>query len=344
MTSAADLEVAWSEISTPTTVGVFAGRLAPDLDVTLGVNLALDHTGLRHLLIPIDADAEPPPKPAAQGLEVTIEELKVGSAPARHFVDVACGDESMHHNFAVVSTEIVTALAESHGDPLAGIKQILARWRWFWSAPPSGLSDEAMVGLFGELWFLEYWLGGPSEGGLHAWAGPRGDRHDFKWPNASVEVKATRVRSDGAAQHRISTLDQLDDPEQGALFLFSLRVRPDTIAGHSLVASVDRIRTSVEGRPDLLVLFDELLGRAGYSPAHRDKYETTFRVVAEGLYRVGEGFPRLTASSFVDGVPSGIDKIQYSLNLAACHPWLEAKAASDAPAQELRHSLAPTPT
>ncbi len=343
MTSAADLEAAWAEISTPTTVGAFAGRAAPGLDATLGVNLALNHTGLRHLLIPIDSDAKPPPKPTTKGLEVTIEELKVGSAPARHFVDVACGDASMHHNFTVVSAEIVTALTESHDDPLSTIKQILARWRWFWSAPLSGLSDEAMIGLFGELWFLEYWLEA-SEAGLHAWTGPRGDRHDFKWPSASVEVKTTRVRSDGAAQHRISTLDQLDDPEQGTLFLFSLRVRPDTIAGHSLVASVDRVRTILRDRPDLLVLFDELLGGAGYSPAHRDKYETTFRVAAEELYRVGEGFPRLTASSFVHGVPSGIDNIQYSLNLAACHPWLEAEAASDTPAQELRNSLAPTPT
>jgi hypothetical protein len=343
MTSAADLEGVWGEINTPTTAGAFAGRLAPDLDATLGVNLALDHTGLRHLLVPIDPDATPPSKPATKGLEVSIEELKVGSAPARDFVDVACGDASMHHNFAVVSAEIITALAESQSDPLATIKQILARWRWFWSAPPSGLSDEAMIGLFGELWFLEYWLGGPSDAALHAWTGPQGDRHDFKWPSASVEVKATRVRTDGAAQHRISTLDQLEDAEQGDLFLFSLRVRPDPIAGHSLAASVDRVRMSLAGRPDLLVLFDELLGRAGYSPAHRDKYETTFRVAAEELYGVREGFPRLTVSSFLNGVPAGIDKIQYTLNLAACHPWLEAKSASDAPAQGLRKSLASSP-
>ncbi len=194
-----------------------------------------------------------------------------------------------------------------------------------------------MIGLFAELWFLEYWLGGADEQTIAAWRGPFGDRHDFKWPAASVEVKGTSVRSDGAADHRISTLDQLEDAAQGKLYLFSLRVRPDTLAAHSLVASVDRIRQKLQASPGLLVMFDELLGRAGYSPAHREKYAGTLRVVAEELYEVTDSFPRLTATSFANGVPAGINDITYTLDLAACQQWLVATSPAKAP--ELRRSM-----
>lgn len=337
-----DLTAAWGEIATPATTGAMAGRLAPDVDSALGVTLAVDHTGLRHLLIPVPDDTKRPSVPMIKGLGVSVEELKVGAENPRQFIDLASGDPSMHYNFAVVSADIISALASDASNPGKALKDVLSGWKWFWSAPPTGLSEEKMLGLFGELWFLEFWLGGVSDETLATWRGPYGDRHDFTWPGASVEVKGTRVRSDGAAEHRISTLDQLENPEQGTLHLFSLRVRPDTVATHSLVASIDRLRGSLAGNPGLLVEFDERLGRVGYSPAHRDKYATTLRVVAEELYEVTGEFPRLTLQSFAGGVPAGIDDIAYTLDLAACEGWRIATKSSDAAARTLRMSLTPT--
>jgi hypothetical protein len=204
---------------------------------------------------------------------------------------------------------------------------VLARWRWFWETPDAGLTDTEAVGLFGELWFLEFWLGPIDAATLGCWTGPARDRHDFKSPLASVEVKATRARTDGAASHRITTLDQLEDPETGQLHLFSLRLTPDPIGAHSLNASVDRIRNSLSASPDLLHDLDEHLARVGYSPADRDRYDSPWRVTAEELYRVDRDFPRLTRDSFIEGaVPPGVDKIGYTLDLAACIQWRIATA------------------
>ncbi len=337
----ADLEAVWRSVDAPVAAGGLAGRPAPSLDLKLGVLLAVDSQQLRHVLIPAEEADEPPARPATKGLEITVDELRVeGRAPRRYF-DVACRDATMRANFTAVVSEILDALEVEHGDSRTMLERILARWRWFWDAPPAGLTDAEAVGLFGELWFLEFWLEPIGAAVLGAWTGPLGDRHDFKWPAASVEVKATRARSDGSATHRISTLDQLEDPEQGRLYLFSLRVSPDPIAAHSLNASIERIRGTLFAHAELLHEFDERVARLGYSPAHRERYDAPLRVVAEELYRVDDDFPRLTRDSFVDGeVPTGVDRIGYSLDLVACAPWRVATAPG-AESRRLRQSLTP---
>lgn len=338
--NAQDLNLAWQAVEAPTTTGALAGRLAPDLPRQLGITIAVDHAGLRHVLIPVASNTTPPKRPVTKGLEVDVEELKVGTQPPRHYLDVACRDATMHENFSAVAAELLTAPEADHSDPTKTVGRILARWRWFWGAPPGGLTEEAAIGLFGELWFLEFWLRPVNERVLATWTGAPGrDRHDFKWPAASVEVKATRARGDGAAEHRISGLDQLEDPEQGTLHLFSLRVTPDPIGAHSLVSSIDRIRKQLGDDADVLRQFDQLLGQAGYSPAHRDRYSTLLRVVAEELYVVRDAFPRLTKQSFAHGIPPGVDKITYTLDLAACHSWRVADRPTEYAARKLRDTI-----
>jgi len=38
-------------------------------------------------------------------------------------------------------------------------------------------------------------------------------------------------------------------------------------------------------------------------------------VVDERLYRVGEGFPRISVGSMAQGVPPGVERIEYVINL-----------------------------
>jgi hypothetical protein len=322
--NAAELESLWNSLEPAATAGGLTGRAAPEIDSDEGILLAIDHGGRRHLLIPAAEGAETPSHPNIRGIEAIIDELRVEDrAPGRYF-DVSCREPSMQENFSAVAAEILDAVREDRSHVGQSLEVIFNRWRWFWGVAPDALTPEAAVGLFGELWFLEYWLSPIDGRSLEAWVGPGGDRHDFKWTEASVEVKATRARSDGAARHRISTLDQLEDPESGDLYLFSLRVSPDPIGRNSLNRSVNRIRNALNQRPELLATFDERLGLLGYSPAHSQNYDTPLRVVAEELYRVEGDFPRLRADSFSDGVPAGIDRIAYTLDLAACADWLVA--------------------
>jgi hypothetical protein len=188
------------------------------------------------------------------------------------------------------------------------------------------MSLEAAVGLFGELWFMERWIGLPL--GLERWA-PIGARHDFQWPVASVEVKTTTVQWQGPATHRVVSLDQLAAPETGQLYLFSLQILPDELASNSLAAQVDRIRSGLTTSPEFSDVFMDRLAALGYSPAEADRYSQTWRIVGEELYSIGDGFPRLTRSSFQGGLPAGVDEVSYSLMLAACRSWLVSERPSD---------------
>lgn len=335
----AELEAIWEGLEAPAARGDLVGQPGSSAGVggNTGAMLALDGEGRRHVLIPAPAEAKKLSQPSIRGIGVSIDELRVDDRPVRLYFDVICRDMTMHENFSAIAAEILESL-QGADDVRATLESIFNRWRWFWKVAPDSMSSEAAIGLFGELWFMEYWLQPVDAMALMAWTGPDGDRHDFKWPQASVEVKATRVRSDGSAKHRISRLDQLEDPEQGVLHLFSLRVSVDEIGGHSLNQSVTRLRDQLAASPELLAVFDERVGLLGYNPAHARHYDMPLRVVGEELYRVEDGFPRLTADSFARNLPTGIDDIGYTLNLAACRNWLVATKPGPE-SQKLRSSL-----
>jgi len=134
-------------------------------------------------------------------------------------------------------------------------------------------------------------------------------------------VKATRIRSDGPATHRIANLDQLDDPETGHLWLFSLQVVSDDLATNSLTGSIERISTTLAAHPDVLLEFNRRLATVGWTPVDTDRHRSGLRILAEELYEVGPGFPRLTRHTFPHGPPTGVTDISYSIDLAACAPW-----------------------
>jgi hypothetical protein len=337
--SGAELESAWTAIEVPSETSALAGRRPPADEGGAGVLIAVDHAGNRHLLVEASADAQPPSTQAVKGLTVEVAELEIGERPPRSYFDVACSDPSLNQNFTSVAVEIIDRLGSDAGEPRLVLERTFTRWRWFWGATGGSLSDTAAVGLFAELWFLERWLGPVDLTAIKSWTGPLRDRHDFKAAAASVEVKATRVRSDGSATHRITNLDQLDDPETGRLYLFSMRVTPDPIGGHSLARSIERLRAQLAGNPDALRILDERLGLAGCAPATGHLHDEPMRVTGEELFEVRDDFPRLTPSSFPQGPPAGVDDITYSLDLAACGKWRIAASANDSAAQSIRSEL-----
>lgn len=335
----AELESAWNEIDIPAKGASLAGRRPPGVETTVGVLIALDHGGSRHLLLEAPPDARAPSTLAVKGLTVEIAELQVGVRPVRSYFDVACTDRAVNRNFTNVAAEVIGGLSEEVAPPGDLLERTFRRWRWFWGSLGGEMSDTAAIGLFAELWFLEHWIGPVGAVPLSTWTGPSGDRHDFKSALASVEVKGTRVRSDGSATHRITNLDQLDDPDSGTLNLFSLRVTPDPIGGHSLRKSVDRIRARLADSPDDLHALEERLAAVGYGPAAAEGNDAPLRVTAEELFEVSEGFPRLRPHSFPEGPPAGVDDITYTLDLAACRSWRVATKPSDSAATELRANM-----
>jgi hypothetical protein len=292
-------------------------RAAPD--VTERLFAALDAGSKRHLLVsllPSDGDVQ---DNHSRGLSVVTRELTSKENEAGRYIDITCVDSSGHDALDLIGGEIAERIASGNETASECVVRVLSKWRRFWGQSPKQiLSREAQVGLFTEIWFLFSWLV-PARGALdsvRSWRGSFGSRHDFEWQGHSVEVKATT--STRGLIHRINGIDQLDPPEQGKLQLFSVQLREEVGAEHTLPRVVLSCRSLLEAETESQVLFDSALVQSGYSPAYEQEYEMlAFRVVQEGLFDVRDDFPRLTLGRFVNGIPPGIEHIDYEINLNA---------------------------
>jgi len=321
---AADLDAAWRSLHTPESARLLEAVPISGDDVWV----AVDHQGRRHLLLQVPEGSNAPAT-TTQGLQVTVGRHQVRGAQPTVYLDLTCLSEDVDVTFAAVAADIgADAARVAQAERLMVVTAALSRWEWFWGVEPGGLSEQDALGLFAELWFLYRWPQ-PCAETVDAWTGSTGARHDFQWPSRSVEVKAATRRAGGAVLHRIHNLDQLSDPEQGQLFIFSLRVVRDALARNTLPDLVERIEQRLHEDPSSHSEFARKLGLRGYSPAHRQRYGIHYRILGEYLYEVDSGFPRLTALSFASGLPAGISDVGYVLDMAACDPWLVASSPEE---------------
>lgn len=218
--------------------------------------------------------------------------------------------------------DIITELPTTGPPDPATLLAVLERWRRFWTTRHDGLNREEQLGLVGELWLLLEWLPRLTPRAISSWQGPLRGRHDFVSETLSIEVKTTAANT-GAVVHRITRLDQLEEPGQGQLYLLSLRAVADPLGAHSLDTLTRRARRAATAAgATCAALLDDRLRAAGITPSDEGRYTDPLSVAQQELYRVEDNFPRLTSASFPSGLPAGVVDVTYSLDTSACGPWL----------------------
>jgi hypothetical protein len=166
-----------------------------------------------------------------------------------------------------------------------------------------------LTGLVGELLVLfDGVQNGPEM--VKYWAGPRGERHDFRNGRSAIEVKCSLRAKLKAHRVHISDWDQLEIPNGGQLHLHSIRL--ERVAGGdwsvpSLLAAI-RSHLNDESRTAL----DESLAK--YSRALTDCV-WEFSVKERATYRVIDGFPRLVPDMLIAGKALGVSGVSYTLDL-----------------------------
>jgi|SRR3989344_1220506 len=309
-------EEIWRKLESESPVGEkITARLAlPEISKKLYVGF--DSNKQRHLLISLEENDEEYHDLQSRGFSIVTRDLVVKGCAAKRYIDITCHDNSGHIIFDVMGGEIAEKLDKSKNSKEM-IGNVINKWRNFWGKSLRELlSHNEIIGLFAELWFLGYWLL-PQVDKLEAinrWRGPFASRHDFEWTGKSIEVKATiNVQS---RTHKINGIDQLSPPENGELFLFSLRLREEQGADKTLPSLIAFCREKLKEDIDALSKFENILVVAGYSPLFDEEYSKyKFRIVDEKLYKVTDEFPRLVSDSFIEGVPSGVNNIEYTINL-----------------------------
>jgi hypothetical protein len=107
-------------------------------------------------------------------------------------------------------------------------------------------------------------------------------------------------------------------------------MREEATASDSLTTLVEGITSTLQDQSEALDAFESRLVLTGYSPLDAERYsEIRFRVINERLYEVADGFPRLSADSFRDGLPSGIERVEYEVDLDVADELIVARSPAE---------------
>lgn len=172
------------------------------------------------------------------------------------------------------------------------------------------LGPDAELGLVGELVLLRRLIdhGIPARTVLEAWQGPLRGLHDFVLGSGAIEVKATATVQ--GFQARVQSLDQFDETVRQPLFCCAVRFT-ERADGATLPEHIDAAAALLQGDFLALGLFETRLLQAGYLAATADRYTRRLNPREVRLLRIGETFPRLTAST----VPAGVLRARYDVDL-----------------------------
>ena len=147
---------------------------------------------------------------------------------------------------------------------------------------------------------------------IDGWRGPLDGMHDFVLGGGAVEVKATTASGEFPAV--IGSLDQLDDSLVRPLFLAGVRLALGT-PGRTLPEIVAEVEACLSGDPVARARFSDLVLQAGVLDSIRDRYVRRFTTVRTLLFKVTDGFPRLTRRN----VTRAVRKARYDLDLDLVH-------------------------
>ncbi|WP_026343534.1 PD-(D/E)XK motif protein [Nocardia sp. BMG111209] len=276
------------------------------------VAAAVDSSGLRHILVPVDSR-----QTIRRGLNGPILQLSrrplQTSESYRVYADLTCFHRDFNDVFTTLCGDILAATEETAQQPVKGLYRVLDHWRALFQNTTS-LRPQQLAGLYAELLVLERLLDiNPSSHSV--WRGPTGHHHDFSSGRVAVEVKESIAFGDKGI--RVHGLDQLDAPE-GGLLLAWFRLAPD-LSGPSLQDLIDRALESSDDESAVLAA----LVLAGYRASDIDHYrDVKFRTAEERWYRVDSNFPRLTSTMLSSAqVPVQVHDVHYTVDLSVEPPY-----------------------
>lgn len=269
--------------------------------------LGVDDEGSPCLLMPVDEHGQE----EDIGV-VTVRNRELSSSGyTRRFVVVTCREPALRDAFDHLLAAVIAAVDDDPArHPGAAAVGVLENWRTLLLTRDSTLGPARLAALLAELLMLEAIVERDPGRSLEVWTGPLESRHDLRRGSDAVEVKSTLAHT--ARQVTVHGIDQLEPPDGGTLTLawYRFEVVPD--GPLSVFDVADRL---IGLGASSLELYRRLAA-AGSPPSLMAPHDAVrFDVRDHQLFAVDDGFPRVVAAAFRDGVPRGVDDLSYRITL-----------------------------
>ena len=215
--------------------------------------------------------------------------------------------------FTIVVKDILHTLSKQrHAEKyVSELRLRIEKWRQFFKNPiRKKLSDDAVIGLMGELTLIDELMDCGIQGASELWNGPIKAAQDFHGENVAIEVK-TAVTNKLEYVH-ISSEEQLDACNWKNLFLIAYRAERNDATGIKLPDMIKKIegRISESQKSRLRACLICL----GYEFGNEEAYTKGYTIKERKIYQVCDEFPNLTRHD----LPKGIMDIKYKLSLSCC--------------------------
>lgn len=193
-----------------------------------------------------------------------------------------------------------------------------ARWKKMFVTKLDILSEESIMGLIGELYFLlSYMI--PTYGqhkAIEAWSAPDPTVKDFSIDKTWFEIKTIGSKSSVV---KISSLQQLESKHHGNLVIFRFEKMSPSFCGTNLNEIVVKINKILES-PEDCDFFQTKLLLAKYT--YNEKYnEYVYDIKESTFYSVDDKFPALRS----EGLQTAIQNVQYELLIDQLKKYISIK-------------------
>jgi hypothetical protein len=253
--------------------------------------------------------------------DIKIETLPDERDKSKKFLLILLLNKQHKDIFSTLCEDLIFGVSEVSTEQSLVEKLIerLVKWQsLFEKVGKQGLSDEAQRGLYGEIYFLRFFLNNTSDKYycIKSWLGPEKSIQDFQYSNWAVEVKTTH--GNNHQKIHITSERQLDDSIIEKIFLYHLSLDVRVGNGESLNILIGEVSELLNENTMASNLFKLKLLESGYYDIHMPLYEERgYTIRQENLYRVSGNFPRITENQ----IPIGVGDVRYSIVLSESEEW-----------------------
>ena len=266
-----------------------------------------DKEGNLHLLIPTQKEIRSLLELSTEVLSIS-ETEKISNGQTIRFLYLCCLELRCNEAFLKIAEKIVERIKT--GTPsIKSVAEVISEFRDILISISSEILNRSQrVGLLGELLFLKEIISKNPQS-LANWIGPKRKAHDFYAPTCATEIKSSEARGKII---KVSSLEQLDPPENKKLYLVLYQLDEDPNGSLSIPGIVEEINNfSLDS-----LLFEKKLAQVGYRYDKADAYgEFRYNLRDTHYYSVDESFPKLSLKPGKWKISPHISKAQYEINL-----------------------------